>query len=139
MTRLHGSPTDGADGRVGTAGAARRERGSAAVLVVGAAGALVTVLTAFLAVASVTRVVHESRGIADRAALAAAVPLVVGGVADCAAAEELARADGGRVTGCTARPDGTVVVVAAVPVPPALGRWPGLPDEVSASARAGAE
>ena len=109
------------------------------MLVLGLCAVLVVVLVAALHGTSVVADLHRARGAADRAALAAAVPLTVGGPVDCAGASALVRHDGGVVTGCDPLADGTVVVSVAVGLPPAVSRWPGVPEAVTARARAGVE
>ncbi|MBM6404592.1 hypothetical protein JQN72_10105 [Phycicoccus sp. CSK15P-2] len=109
------------------------------MLVVGGVGVLTAVLVAALVVASVVRDAHRAGGIADRAALAAAVPLTLGAGPDCAAAARLATTDGARVTRCSAWSDGSVVVEVSVALGAAAVRWPGVPVQVTARARAGTE
>lgn len=112
-----------------------REGGGATVLAVGALGAVVVVVVGVLVLAGVVRDVHRARGAADLAALAAAVPLVGGGGVDCAAAASVATANGATMTGCGARPDGSVTVSVSVGRAQQV-RW-GLPAAVTARARAG--
>ena len=112
------------------------DRGSATVLTVGALGVLVIVLGAGLAVVGVVRDVHRARAAADLAALAAASPLLHGEGVDCAAAREVAEANGGVLRGCRALADGSVETWVARPRSGASGWARGLP-EASARARAG--
>jgi secretion/DNA translocation related TadE-like protein len=108
-------------------------------MVVGACGALAAVMGGALLVAGVVRDVHRAQGAADLAALAAVVPVARGGGHDCGAATRVAAANGARLRGCAALPDGSVTVEVGVVVGATLtGRpgWP-VPGEVAASARAG--
>jgi secretion/DNA translocation related TadE-like protein len=113
-----------------------RDRGSATVLTVAALGVLVVLLGAGLALVGVVRDVHRARAAADLAALAAAAPLLRGLGIDCAAAREVAAANGGVLRGCRTLADGSVETWVARPRSGA-GWWGrGLP-EPSARARAG--
>lgn len=108
--------------RVRRAGA-HTERGSATVLAVGAVLLLVSVLVAFLLVAAAVQGSLRARAAADAAALAGAGALLEGSSMDvaCAAAADLAAANGARVLSCDARQVATsgpalrVEVVVAVP------------------------
>ncbi|USQ76691.1 Rv3654c family TadE-like protein [Ornithinimicrobium cryptoxanthini] len=104
-------------------GRAPRDRGSATVLAVGAVLLLVSVLVAFLLVGAAAQGSLRARAAADAAALAGAGVLLEGGSMDaaCAAAVDLAAANGARVLSCDARqvassgPALRVAVVVAVP------------------------
>jgi secretion/DNA translocation related TadE-like protein len=97
---------------------------SGALAVLGAACVLV-------GAAVVTR--HRATAAADLAALAAAGRAVTGDPAPCAAAADVARADGAFLTGCSVLDDGTVAV--RVRVVARLG--PAGPVAAEARARAG--
>lgn len=112
------------------------DRGSATVVTVAALGVLVVVLGAGLAVVGVVRDVHRARAAADLAALAAAAPLLHGLGVDCAAAHEVAAANGGVLRACRPLSDGSVETWVARPLTGAGGWARGLP-EPSARARAG--
>lgn len=113
------------------------ERASATVLVAGAVAAVVLVLAGALTVVSAVLGAHRARAAADLAALAAAVPLASGGVADCGAAAQVAVANGAALTGCAADGAGvTVRVAVALPVGGGAAWW-GLPASTEARARAG--
>ncbi|MEV4479719.1 Rv3654c family TadE-like protein [Micromonospora coxensis] len=134
------SPTAGCRGRPsrsprpGRTRADRRrtDRGGATVclLVVGLVFVLVGVFGAAIGSARVAR--HQARAAADFAALAAAGLALRGDAAACGAANELASANGARLTGC--RLDGLdVLVTVEVPVTP----LPGFHRAATATARAG--
>lgn len=113
-----------------------REDGGATVLTVAALGVLTIVLAAVLEVVGVVADVHRARAAADLAALAAAQPVLGGGVADCSAARAVAQANGAVLRACEVLPDGSVETWVARPRP-GVGEWRvGLPDP-SARARAG--
>lgn len=103
-------------------GLAHRERGSATVLAVGAILLLVSVLVAFLLVGAAVQGSLRARAAVDAAALAGAGVLLEGGSTDaaCAAAADLAHANGARVLTCDRQvrdfgPALRVEVVVAVP------------------------
>ena len=112
------------------------ESGSATVLTVAAIGAVTVVLAGVLVVAATVRDVHRAWAAADLAALAAARSLATGGAVDCDVGASVAVANGGVLSQCGSRADGSVVVTVAVerkwPV-----SWVWLPAQVSARARAG--
>ncbi|MGB2568809.1 Rv3654c family TadE-like protein [Micromonospora citrea] len=108
------------------------DRGGATVclLVVGLVFVLVGVFGAAIGSARVAR--HQARAAADFAALAAAGLALRGDAAACVAADELASANGARLTGC--RLDGfDALVTVEVPVSP----LPGFHRAATATARAG--
>jgi secretion/DNA translocation related TadE-like protein len=112
------------------------DRGSGTIWV--AIGALVTwaVATVALSIGAALVARHRADAAADLAALAGA-QAVVRGVGDpCAEAELVAAANRARVVACERLPDGSVQVVAEVPLPMLLARWPDLPP-ARARARAG--
>ena len=115
---------------------ARVESGSATVLTVAAIGAVTVVLAGVLVVAATVRDVHRARAAADLAALAAAGALATGGAVDCGVGASVAAANGGVLSQCASRADGSVVVTVAVERRWPVG-WVGLPAQVSARARAG--
>ncbi len=92
------------------------ERGSATVWVVALAGVLAAIgVTAVLVGAAVVGR-HRATTAADLAALAAAVHAVRGDPGACAAAGEVAGANGARLTACTVGDGAVVEVAVAVPV-----------------------
>ncbi|SCG63351.1 helicase/secretion neighborhood TadE-like protein [Micromonospora halophytica] len=100
------------------------------LLVVGLVFVLVGVFGAAIGSARVAR--HQARVGADFAALAAAGQALRGDASACAAAGELASANGARLTGC--RLDGLdALVTVQVPVTP----LPGFHRTATATARAG--
>nr|WP_088979496.1 Rv3654c family TadE-like protein [Micromonospora coxensis] len=110
----------------------RPDRGGATVclLVVGLVFVLVGVFGAAIGSARVAR--HQARAAADFAALAAAGLALRGDAAACGAADDLAAANGARLTGC--RLDGLdALVTVQVPVTP----LPGFHRAATATARAG--
>ncbi|PKW26509.1 Rv3654c family TadE-like protein [Phycicoccus duodecadis] len=111
------------------------EQGSASVLVLAALGVLASVLVAAVVLAAAVRDTHRASNVADRAALAAAAGLLRGGVPDCDAAGEVARAGGAVVVSCVGG-GGHVTVEAAVPLR-ARSWWPGLPATARGDATAG--
>ena len=114
----------------------RDEVGAGTVLVLAALGAVVVVLAGALMLVAAVRDAHRARSAADLAALAAASGPAAGEPPDCAAAAQVARAMGASVRECGAQADGSVTVRVGVRISwPA--RWPGLPDVVTGSARAG--
>jgi secretion/DNA translocation related TadE-like protein len=113
-----------------------REQGSATVLVAAAVGLVAVVSAAVLVVVGLVRDLHHARGTADLAALAAAGPTAVGGIADCSAGAWVARRAGARLVSCRTLADGSVRVAVSVPVQ-ARSWLPGVPATVSGSARAG--
>ncbi|MEV4493269.1 Rv3654c family TadE-like protein [Micromonospora coxensis] len=134
------SPTAGCRGRpsgsprpgLTRADRRRTDRGGATVclLVVGLVFVLVGVFGAAIGSARVAR--HQARAAADFAALAAAGLVLRGDAAACGAADELASANGARLTGC--RLDGLdALVTVEVPVTP----LPGFHRAATATARAG--
>src|SRR5699024_1509949 len=80
-----------------------RERGSATVLGIGAILLLLSVLVGFLVLGAAVHGSLRARAAADAAALAGAAVLLEGALEDtaCAAAGELAAANGGRLLSCT--------------------------------------
>jgi secretion/DNA translocation related TadE-like protein len=79
-----------------------RERGSATILTLTAVLLLLSLLTAFLLVAAALHGSQRARAAADAAALAGAGILLEGGTptSACAAAAELARANGAKLLRC---------------------------------------
>jgi len=116
--------------------AARAEGGSATVLTVAAIGAVVVVLAGVLVVAATVRDVHRARAAADLAALAAAATLASGGAVDCGVGASVAAANGGVLSQCASRADGSVMVTVDVERRWPVG-WARLPAQASARARAG--
>jgi secretion/DNA translocation related TadE-like protein len=115
---------------------ARRENGSATILTVAGIAVVTLALGAALAVVTVVRDVHGARAAADLAALAAAAPVLRGGPVDCAAAWQVAAANGAVLRSCAALPDGSVETWVARPWSGA-GGWLGRLADPSARARAG--
>ncbi|TFV64108.1 pilus assembly protein TadE [Geodermatophilus sp. DF01-2] len=109
------------------------ERGAATVWVVALSGVLAAIGVATVLVGSAVVGRHRATGAADLAALAAAEHAVRGDPRACAVAEEVAGANGARLTGCTV--GGGAVVEVAVAVPVRLG--PLGVSSAEATARAG--
>ena len=95
------------------------ERGSATVWVVALAGVLAAIGVAAVLVGAAVVGRHRATAAADLAALAAAEHAVRGDPGACAAAGEVAGANGARLTACTV--GGGAVVEVAVEVPVRLG------------------
>jgi secretion/DNA translocation related TadE-like protein len=98
----------------------RDERGSATVWVLALAGVLAAVGVAVVLVAVALVARHRAGAAADLAALAAAGHAVTGDPAVCAAAAEVARRNGARLSSCAPGDGATVSVTVTVPV--RLGR-----------------
>jgi len=111
----------------------RRDRGSATLPAIACLGVLLLLGAALGVTAAMVRAHRSAQSAADLAALAAATAAGRGGDA-CGAAAELARRNGGRVTGCTVRGDDVTVVVRV-----AGPHWLGQTSDLSAEARAGPE
>lgn len=117
-------------------GPRRTERGSGSVLMVGAMGVVLALTAAGLHLGAAAVAAHRARAAADLSALAAASVVQSGLGEPCTTAATVARRHGVRLVGCDAL-DGERVQV-RVSAPAAL-RWPGVPREAVASARAGPE
>ncbi|HZH18757.1 MAG TPA: Rv3654c family TadE-like protein [Geodermatophilus sp.] len=109
------------------------ERGSATVWVVALSGVLAAIGVAAVLVGAAVVGRHRATAAADLAALAAAERAVRGDPGACAAAVEVAGANGARLTACAV--GGGAVVEVAVAVPVRLG--PLGVSEAGARARAG--
>ncbi len=92
------------------------ERGSATVWVIALSGVLVVIGTAAVLVGAATVARHRATTAADLAALAAAEHAVRGDPGACAAAGEVAGANGARLAACTVGDGAVVEVAVAVPV-----------------------
>jgi secretion/DNA translocation related TadE-like protein len=92
------------------------ERGSATVWVVALAGVLAAVGVAAVLVGAAVVGRHRATTAADLAALVAAEHAVRGDPGACAAAGEVAGANGARLTACTVGDAAVVDVAVAVPV-----------------------
>ena len=92
------------------------ERGSATVWVVALAGVLAAIGVAAVLVGAAVVGRHRATTAADLAALAAAEHAVRGAPGACAAAGEVAGANGARLTACTVGDGAVVEVAVAVPV-----------------------
>ena len=92
------------------------ERGSATVWVVALAGVLAAIGVAAVLVGTAVVGRHRATTAADLAALAAAEHAVRGDPGACAAAGEVAGANGARLTACTVGDGAVVEVAVAVPV-----------------------
>ncbi|MGL5867144.1 MAG: Rv3654c family TadE-like protein [Dermatophilaceae bacterium] len=117
-------------------GSLSRERGSGTVLASAALAVVVLTAVVALILAAVVRDGRVARVAADLAVLAAAAPLAVGETADCAAAVDVATANGARVESCTPLGDGSVLVAVTAPRG-GVGSWLPLPATMRAQARAG--
>lgn len=112
----------------------RDELGAGAVLALACVGVLLVLAAAGLQLGSTAVTAQRARSSADLAALAAAGTVQDGDGTPCAAAEVVARRNGTRLVACTVSRDESVVVRVVCPLP---ASWPGLPDHVEGSARAG--
>ncbi|RZU34284.1 Rv3654c family TadE-like protein [Blastococcus saxobsidens] len=83
-----------------SAGRGSRERGSATVWVLLLAGVLAVVAAAAVLVGAAVVARHRAAAAADLSALAAAGRAVAGDPTACAAAAEVAEANGAELTGC---------------------------------------
>jgi secretion/DNA translocation related TadE-like protein len=92
------------------------ERGSATVWVIALTGVLAAIGVAAVLVGAAVVGRHRASAAADLAALAAAEHAVRGDPAACAAAGEVAGANGARLTACTVGDAAVVDVAVAVPV-----------------------
>ncbi|MFC7490030.1 MULTISPECIES: Rv3654c family TadE-like protein [unclassified Knoellia] len=111
----------------------RDESGSGTVLVVAAMGVLLVLVIAALHLGAAATAAHRARTAADLAALAGAATLQDGDASPCARAAQVAGRNRARLVACALVGESVSVRVAtAVPA-----RWPGVPDEALASARAG--
>lgn len=109
----------------------RDEEGAATLLVVAMAGLLLFVGLALTGVAAIVRTHRSAQAAADLSALAGATA-GARGRPPCAAAEQVARLNGGAMASCSAE-SGDVTVEVTVPGPQLVGR----DFDVTAMARAG--
>ncbi|WP_183092873.1 Rv3654c family TadE-like protein [Nocardioides stalactiti] len=107
------------------------DRGAATVVVVACLGLVLLVGSALAVVAAMVTAHRSAQAAADLAALAGATAASDGAV-PCAAAADVASANGARLTDCVVA-DGVVTVAVEVPGP----RWLGQDHDLSARARAG--
>jgi secretion/DNA translocation related TadE-like protein len=112
------------------------DRGSATVWVVIACLVTWAVATLALSIGGAVVARHRAESAADLAALAGARVLANGIGDPCAEATRVAAATRARVVGCESFADGSLQVVAEVPLPRLLARWPDLPP-ARARSRAG--
>lgn len=112
----------------------RRERGSGTVLTVAAIGVLLILATAGLQLGAAATAAHRARSAADLSALAGATALQEGRGSPCARAATVAGRNQARIIECSLGVGESVLVRVSTTV---STRWPGVPDEATASARAG--
>lgn len=117
-----------------TGAARQRERGSGTVLAVAAIGVLLILATAGLQLGASATAAHRARTAADLSALAGASAIQEARGDACTWASEVAGSNGARLLECSPGEGESVRVRVSTPV---STRWPGVPDQAVASARAG--
>lgn len=112
----------------------RREGGSGSVLVLAAILCIFALTWAVVVMASVAAAAHRARSAADLAAIAGATAGLTSPGTECAVAARTAAANGSRVVTCSGESVTSLDLTVLTPLPL---RWPGLPTDATARARAG--